>query len=533
MSKCLRAAALLLLLCLLAVPAWADAQEETPEILILHESNPAGETLDSLRQLADLATAMGKRANLATPEQVPDYRGYTLILCYDLRSDEVLAEALTRSRARLVFLGGELLPECLERAGTESVPEAASRRGIHGVLRFSAQGETQEQIVLLPPSVYSPDAAEQSGQIEAEGLTLPFWSQWEKIAYVPLTDFRTALPLAALEERLGSWLGWAKDTGRYLILEDVYAYMPAQTLLDRVEALKDSGLPFAVSVMPVYQNGDYPAMARFCQVLRYAQDCGGTILLHAPIQRQGSPDFEALDGSMAQTMENLARWGVYPAALEVPYSYLWDRQALDWLACTGTAFVYEDSAAPGFYAETVENLAAFCGNTWILPGPSLDGQGGARITRLSAASALEELRAELNQAAAFRWSDLRDADQYLRLGDHTVQLRGGVLTYSGTGESSEESWAVPEDFDYQRNVLKRVTINIQQESRFLIIMVAVVTVLFLGMILYARVRQYRHFLYYSRQQEYDGSAESLARQAAAWGRHKPAHLKHRKKKGED
>ncbi len=215
------------------------------------------------------------------------------------------------------------------------------------------------------------------------------------------------------------------------------------------------------------------------------------------------------------------------------YSIFRARSMPHTLACTDTVFVYEDSAAPAFCAETVENLAAFRGNTWILPGPGLDGQVGARITRLSAASDPETFQAELDQTAAFRWSDLRDTDQQLRLGDHTVQLRGGVLTHNAAAQTPEEGWTVPENYDYQRNVLKRVTINIQQESRFLILMVTVVTVLFLGMILYARVRQYRHFLYYSRQQEYDGSAESLARQAAARGLHRPAHLKHRKKKGED
>ena len=152
-----------------------------------------------------------------------------------------------------------------------------------------------------------------------------------------------------------------------------------------------------------------------------------------------------------------------------------------------------------------------------MPSNSSTRQTASCNTMFKRAAALEE-RLE-------RWLGwAKDTGRYLILEN--------VYAYM-PAQTPEEGWTVPENYDYQRNVLKRVTINIQQESRFLILMVTVVTVLFLGMILYARVRQYRHFLYYSRQQEYDGSAESLARQAAARGLHRPAHLKHRKKKGED
>ena len=43
-----------------------------------------------------------------------------------------------------------------------------------------------------------------------------------------------------------------------------------------------------------------------------------------------------------------------------------------------------------------------------------------------------------------------------------------------------------ENFDYKRNILKRVTVSIQNQSKELIVLVAVVIVIFTVMIIYAR-----------------------------------------------
>ena len=51
-----------------------------------------------------------------------------------------------------------------------------------------------------------------------------------------------------------------------------------------------------------------------------------------------------------------------------------------------------------------------------------------------------------------------------------------------------------ENYDYQRNILARFTVNIQNESQGLIFLVSGIIILFLLMILYARHRQRKNFL---------------------------------------
>ncbi len=507
------AAILLALALLLVVPAHAQEAETdfgNADFLLLHEEQISEEQLGSLRLLADGATALGKSMDLATPAQAKSVLGhYSLILCYDLKPNATLARSLAESGAKVLLLGGEILPDCLQAAGIPEQAQKISQVPENAVLRYTISEQEYESIVTLPETVYEISQADySSGSLQVNLHTLPFCWQMGTLCYIPLTDFTPDLSRAALLQEISTWLweysGLPPQKGQYVVLDEIYAYMPAQSLLDRVELLAESGTPFVLSVMPVYQNTDYPAMQQFCEVLRHAQANGGAVILHTPILRVEVSDCEEFSAKMTEVLNAFTAQGVYPLGFDVPYSWAWNADALAWMQRSRTVFIHEDSKTPDFTRDTRQNLLYYNYHALVLPALSLGENSAASYSvfsaahRIAASASLEELQAQLSQlqSAQMPYYSLWSARQSVWADNFHLAWQDGALTINDTVCSLDYTpQSAPESYDYRRNALQRFTMNIQNESHFLIVLVTVVTVLFLLMIFYARRRQRLHFLY--------------------------------------
>ena len=497
------------LLCI-CLPIQAQA-EESPraaelsggtDLLLLHEETISEDELGSVRILADSATALGKSAEIGTPEQADGlYGGYSMILCYKMTPDADLAGKLLQSGTRIMVLGGDLLPELFSAQKTEW-------RGEKSVFRYAFSGQNQyEALVDMPDTFYQMDSAYENGTLEEEKSSVPFCSRNGNIWYIPLDELGNTLIRAALMREISialwDYAGLLPKRGQYFVLDQVYPYMPTEELLKRVELLIQEKLTFVISVMPIYRNADYPAMQQFCEVLRYAQANGGAVILHAPILRSRVTDLDELNEQMTMAITNLTNWGVYPLGIDVPYSWIWDETMLEWMKRSRTAFVYQDTEKPAFARDTVKNLLYYNYHHLVLPALSLDDGGEncvqqfSAAQRVSAGSSMEEFKKTI--AAAQKngnaYYSLWDSEESLWADNFHLSWKNQALTINDTVCSlAYEPQPYPEDYDYKRNILQRFTMNIQNESQGLIILVTVVTILFLWMIAYARWRQHRHFL---------------------------------------
>ena len=54
----------------------------------------------------------------------------------------------------------------------------------------------------------------------------------------------------------------------YPVLDEVYPFMQSDLLVEKIDLFIDSGISFTITVMPIYQNTDYPAFLRFCDILK-------------------------------------------------------------------------------------------------------------------------------------------------------------------------------------------------------------------------------------------------------------------------
>ena len=86
--------------------------------------------------------------------------------------------------------------------------------------------------------------------------------------------------------------------------------------------LETENVPYVLCVMPIYANADYPAMKRFCEVLRYAQSRGAGIVMHVPQVTLANVTVEDLQKNIANAYSAYSRYGVYPLAIEAPDVWL-------------------------------------------------------------------------------------------------------------------------------------------------------------------------------------------------------------------
>jgi hypothetical protein len=83
-----------------------------------------------------------------------------------------------------------------------------------------------------------------------------------------------------------------------------------------------------------------------------------------------------------------------------------------------------------------------------------------------------------------------------------LEYEDRVLSINGEEQDlSYEPEDYPEDFNYNRNTLKRITVSLENQNRGLILIVGIVTMLFLGFIVYARILNRRHFFYDEEEKE--------------------------------
>lgn len=89
------------------------------------------------------------------------------------------------------------------------------------------------------------------------------------------------------------------DSGKTMILiDEIYPFSDLTMLQQSAEIFHDHGIPFTLSLMPIYDNVDYPAFSRYTQLLRYIQSLGGSMIMHQPIVRTEEMENEELEDKM-------------------------------------------------------------------------------------------------------------------------------------------------------------------------------------------------------------------------------------------
>jgi uncharacterized protein YdaL len=486
----------------------AANQTDASDILIVYPKDLSKTQRDSLCYLVECFTFLGySSAYLPQSKAADRLSQYDSVVCYALETSAQMETALRNFSGRVLLLG--CLPNTVPNS--KSYPRKilfSEANSAVASYTFSGNHTFMQQLVL--DSFKLPEhPTYTAGTLAAANGTWPLVCGWGSVRYLPITDYTTAFARAVLQQEASLWLwpyqGRPHSYAQYIVIDSVYPFTNSEKLLSVVQNLADKKIRFIISVMPIYQNADFPAMQQFCEVLRYAQANAGAVILHAPIV-QGKLDAQTLQQKLTDAQENYIQNQVYPMALEIPKSWMYQKDLRSTLGRYRTLFIYDDnSAGECLNLKTAVSDFALLGAQLVSPIIPLDLTGAGHLDCCATAvyidssdseeQIMKTVHAARNSAAGIQ--SLWDAQQAAYLNDGgLLQWDGETLTVNGQSVSLDY---VPKNFgetyDYKRTVLYRATANLQKGNRVLILFVAVALgILALSMYL-ARRQMHRRFFY--------------------------------------
>jgi hypothetical protein len=283
-------------------PGHADAGADTDKVLLVYNDRA------KMTVIADLIRACGK-----TPLTV-DIVGYNsgLLENYEyvvLQDPTPLKDALQAGK-RPVCLGDGF--QVVPGMQTETID-----RKMHA--RLTVYNNTQSIIISQGFTYISDHYGEAVGRISINGQDYPLGVMTDTVMYAPYFG-RDDMSVFAVAKMLNAYFGNFDGGKMYIMIDEVYPFDDRDMLELIADRFFRSGIPFVMSLMPVYQNTDYPAFKRYADTLRYIQSRSGSLIMHDPLVTGNELVGDTLDVRMDNAYASFEENGihVYPETL-FPY----------------------------------------------------------------------------------------------------------------------------------------------------------------------------------------------------------------------
>ncbi len=277
---------------LLAVVPARFARADSDQVLLVYRDK------EEMSTLSNLITACGKQvAALDIVEYSRDVlKDYEYIV---LQDNAPLLDALDMGK-RVVCVGDAFI----------SLP-GIEIKTINSATPADLSVYTNQESVILDSGVgyiakYTGSAI---GGVTIHGETYPLCVETDSILYAPYLR-ADDLSAFAVGQLLNSYFGRLDGGEMYIMLDEVYPFDDLDMLRQTAKKLYENGIPFIVSVMPVYYNTDYPSFRRYVNVLRYMQSIGGSIILHAALETGNELVGDPLDVRMEYAYQTFLDNGV-------------------------------------------------------------------------------------------------------------------------------------------------------------------------------------------------------------------------------
>jgi hypothetical protein len=291
----------------------------------------------------------------------------------------------------------------------------------------------------------------------------------------------------------------------YIVFDKVYPFTNLEQMLEVIDSMNRLQTPFILSVMPIYQNGEYPAMKRFCEVLRYAQANGACVILHAPIVKADYLDAEEIQAYMTIALKCYIGYGVYPIGIEVPTRWLFQQEGMEVLKSYRTIFVCEDNwvEAEADWNTYLDDLYKeghqFIGPASVLEQPQRNfihvDTSAVYLDILEPIDKLEK-RIKTYKKSDSLLKNLWELSHKVDTDSIILQYENSVLTLNNEPINMEyKPFEYEQEPDYRKNIIDRVTVDLKNQNKVLIGVVSIVLGLFTLFIVLARHENRKKFFY--------------------------------------
>ena len=503
--------------------ALAAEKKEIPEgeILVVYSDGAEDNTLEKVDDIIEILTYQNFKVSYGTASEcVTELNKFAYILCYDLKnySSEFLSSLETyedtalrqngQQSGHILFVGNECIREYYDSTGRSG--DYVTVNSSVGKIEYSFDGLTaREGMVKEDFFLFLKDiSGYKNGSITVNQTRGYFCARDGAITHIPAADMNDNLFLAAFIKEAALWKWPYKGTpfvyAQYIVIDKVYPYQDPAKLLEVVKLFVEQQTPFVLSVMPIYVNGDYPAMEQFCEVLRYAQANGGGIIINAPINQMTVFDKKTVQEYLNMALEVYLGHGVYPLALKVPRNWMFNEDTVDIMRRFKTIFTSEVRDTYIEQTEMSGNLVYKDGHAWVGTAVALDDLGTSYLSVYSSAvpvsmnSEIADIKEiiEACRKSPIPLKSLWDMEHSSWTEKNLMSYKNGNLLLDNKKmDLSYVPGTYDENYNYKRYMLQRFSRDLTSQSRKLIILVAVTSALFVIFIFLARrINRRKYFL---------------------------------------
>lgn len=475
----------LLLALVMCFGGFACAQADEENVLLLSDvegDDGMEAALDYLRHLMAYTNAQVTYADAWT--DIGDVSAYTsvIVLVEEERElSKVTAQAIRASGVKTFVIGGGGLAQLTDRA--RQVPGSV-------VVRWENGGESTGDLLVYGDGITLLQGEGESlgGQVFVNGERYPLCQTVGQITHLAYFDASREVLCAALSAMIQAWQ-WPYDNlptayGSYLVLDQVYPFYEPARLMEITDMLEEEGVPYAVSLMPIYDHAEYPAMKRFCEYLRYLQSRGVGMILHMPQVSLAQVDQAELLRHMEIGYEAYSRYGVYPTALQAAEGYLLCEKGIELLRGFRTIFLFRsEEEIPG---ETLSTNAARRNGHQIIAAAWDDMQAFtssfAQAIYLDVNEDVETLRDHVQRIKASRrvLKSLTQMENTLYLADSYIVQNSDGLTLNGERvDLSYVPFTYDADYEFDRGFAQYLTEQIETSNKWILTFVFVACTVFI------------------------------------------------------
>ncbi|MDO7908052.1 hypothetical protein Q5741_16690 [Paenibacillus sp. JX-17] len=322
-------AVILLITCLcgsLSGPAAVQAQPDTKTLLLYDSLAVDTPKEGNVEELQRLLAAFGAQVTVMNLDHytADTLSGYDRVIyvknapdLYDINKD--FLKDMAAYTGDYLHIGTHL-PERVQQqlhTVTAVIPDAAV------TITADAWSSAPTRVPSLPVITSYQGQPYGAVQLYHGSHAAPFGVIHGRQGYVPYYVKGNASELA-LSSLLKDWLGVQKPGNLYLVIRGIYPFSDLEKLKALADRLYGAGIPFVVSVQPVFEHTDYPAMLRYLQAMQYVQARNGSIVINTPVVADTiSQDKTVLKREMSSFIDVLAQHKIVPLGIgaELYWSY--------------------------------------------------------------------------------------------------------------------------------------------------------------------------------------------------------------------
>ena len=507
------------LLAFFKIPEAALAQElPKGDIMIIFSDNPDKPTVSAVNDLVERLTYQSFEVSYGPASWGMEYMNqFSYIICYDLNTypldfSERLEEYENSGKSispHILFVGNGYLRHYLEDTGRSS--EFEIQNSPIGQVQYSFNGlDSRAGLVNEDYFIFLKRFDYKSGELIVNDKKGYFCARDGVITHIPITDMNDNLIKAAFNREVAQWKwpynGSPHVFAQYIVIDKVYPYENQEKLLQVVNLLISKKTPFVISVMPMYVNGDYPSMTRFCEIVRYAQANGGAVVMNAPINQMVVFKKDIVLDYLARAMVIYNKQGVYPLALQVPRNWMFNKDTIEIMSHFRTVFTSEEIDSYLKPDEMNRNEVYKDGHQWVGDSIPLDDTNVSNLSIYSTAVAItldEDFDEISRKIQACRNSfvplkSLWDMDHSFWLDKDLMNYKNGDLIFNDKKINLSFTPSIyAERYDYHRNMLQRFSRDLTSQNSKLILIVGITSVIFLLLILWARYMNRKRYFFTS------------------------------------